>query len=196
MKPLPLLIALAVLAILAGLVFYTEENPPASDDAKTPIVEVEEESIQKLTVTRPDKDPIVLERGEDDEWNFGAPSAVPADQSAVNSLVSSMASMKSDRVVEENVINWAPYGLTGQGTVQVEAEVEGDKTYRVIFGSQTPAGANIYARLDGDPRLFTVFQFVKNGFEKEVFDLRDKRLTEGSRRQDLAPRAEDIRGIE
>ena len=46
----------------------------------------------------------------------------------------------------------------------------------MIFGSKTPAGANIYARLEGDPRLFTVYQFVKNGFEKEVFDLRDKRL--------------------
>ena len=176
MKPLPLLIALAVLAILGGLVFYTEENPPASDDAKTPIVEVKQDSIQKLTVTRPQKDPIVLERGEDNKWNFGGSLTVPADQSAVKSLISSMASMKSDRVVEENIINWAPFGLTGQGTVQVDAEVDGDKTYRVIFGSQTPAGANIYARLDGDPRLFTVYQFVKNGFEKEVFDLRDKRL--------------------
>ena len=176
MKPLPLLIALAVLVILGGLVFYTEENPPASDDDKTPIVDLAQDSIQKVTVTRPGKDPIVVERGEDDKWNFAAPSTVPADQSSVNSWISSLASMKSDRVVEENIINWAPFGLTGQGTVQVEAEVEQGKTYRVIFGSQTPAGANIYARLDGDPRLFTVFQHVKNGFEKEVFDLRDKRL--------------------
>ena len=176
MKPLPLLIALAVLVILGGLVFYTEENPPASGDDKTPIVDLAQDSIQKVTVTRPGKDPIVVERGEDDKWNFAAPSTVPADQSSVNSWISSLASMKSDRVVEENIINWAPFGLTGQGTVQVEAEVEQGKTYRVIFGGQTPAGANIYARLDGDPRLFTVFQHVKNGFEKEVFDLRDKRL--------------------
>ncbi len=179
MKPMPLLIAVGVLAILGGLVYYTEENPPSSGDDKTPIVDVEEDSIQKVIVTRPDKDPIVLERGEDDKWNFGAPLTAPADQFSINSMVSSLASMNSDRVVEENVINWAPYGLTGQGTAQVEAVVEeGEdaKTYRVIFGSDTPTGSGVYARLEGDTRLFTVYSYVKTTFEKEVFDLRDKKL--------------------
>ena len=176
---MPLLIAVGVLAILGGLVYYTEENPPASDDDKTPIVDVEQDSIQKVIVTRPDKDPIELQRGEDDKWTFGAPLTAPADQFSVNSMVSSLASMNSDRVVEENVINWAPYGLTGQGTAQVEAVVEegeDDKTYRVIFGSNTPTGSGVYARLEGDPRLFTVYSYVKTTFEKEVFDLRDKKL--------------------
>ena len=180
MKPVTLLIALGVLVILGGFVYYTEENPPASDDDKTPIVDVEENSIQRVTVTQPDKDPIVVQRGEDDEWNFGGSLTIPVDQSSVNSIVSSLSSMDSDRVVEENIINWAPYGLTGQGTIQVEAEVkaeaEDDKTYRVIFGSDTPTGSGVYARLDGDPRLFTVYSYVKSGFEKEVFDLRDKKL--------------------
>ncbi len=176
MKPMPLMIALGVLVILGGLVYYTEENPPASGDEKTPIVDVEEDSIQKVIVTRPDKDPIELQRGEDDEWAFGEPLTIPADQFSVNSMVSSLASMDSDRVVEENVVNWEPYGLTGQGTLQVEAEVENDKTYRVIFGSDTPTGSGVYARLEGDPRLFTAYSYVKTGFEKEPFDLRDKRL--------------------
>ena len=177
---MPLMIALGVLVILGGFVYYTEENPPASDDDKTPIVDVEQDSIQKIIVTRLDKDPIELQRGEDDKWTFGEPLTIPADEFSVNSMVSSLASMDSDRVVEENVINWTPYGLTGGGTVQVEAEVkaeaEDDKTYRVIFGSDTPTGSGVYARLDGDPRLFTVYSYVKSGFEKEVFDLRDKKL--------------------
>ena len=179
MKPMPLMIALGVLVILGGLVYYTEENPPSSGDEKTPIVDVEQDSIQKVIVTRPDKDPIELQRGEDDEWTFGEPLTIPADQSSVNSMVSSLASMDSDRVVEENVVNWEPYGLTGQGTAQVEAVVEegeDEKTYRVIFGSDTPTGSGVYARLEGDPRLFTVYSYVKSGFEKEPFDLRDKRL--------------------
>ena len=179
MKPMPLMIALGVLVILGGLVYYTEENPPSFGDDKTPIVDVEQDSIQKVIVTRPDKDPIELRRGEDDEWTFGEPLMIPADQSSVNSMVSSLASMDSDRVVEENVVNWEPYGLTGQGTAQVEAVVEegeDEKTYRVIFGSDTPTGSGVYARLEGDPRLFTVYSYVKSGFEKESFDLRDKRL--------------------
>ena len=176
---MPLMIAFGVLVILGGLVYYTEKNPPASGDDKTPIVDIEEDSIQKVIVTRPDKDPIELQRGEDDEWAFSEPLVIPADQFSVNSIVTSLASMDSDRVVEENVVNWEPYGLTGQGTAQVEAVVEegeDDKTYRVIFGSDTPTGSGVYARLDGDPRLFTVYSYIKTTFEKEVFDLRDKKL--------------------
>jgi hypothetical protein len=46
----------------------------------------------------------------------------------------------------------------------------------VLFGSETPTGSSRYARLEGDPRLFTVFSYVKSSFDKTVFDLRDKKL--------------------
>ena len=44
------------------------------------------------------------------------------------------------------------------------------------FGRDTPTGSGVFARLEGDPRLFTVYSYNKTSFEKSVFDLRDKRL--------------------
>ena len=46
----------------------------------------------------------------------------------------------------------------------------------VHFGRDTPTGSGVFARLEGDPRLFTVYRYNKTSFEKSVFDLRDKRL--------------------
>ena len=195
MKLVKLLIAVGILAVLGTLVWYTEKNPPETGEPKPEIVSVEEDDIVRVTISRPDKDPITLQRGEDGEWQFGEPYTFPVGESPVNTMISNLASMNADRLVDEQVRNWAPYGLNGTGTLEVsavvkpervgedeEGEKEGEeeevepKTYRVVFGNDTPTGGGVYARLEGESRLFTVFSYVKNGFDKEIFDLRDKKL--------------------
>ena len=194
-KPAPLIIAFGILAVLVALVWYTEENPPETGEQKPEIISVEEDDIVRVTISRPRKDTITLQRGEDGEWHFGEPYTFPVGESPVNTMISNLASMNADRLVDEQVRNWAPYGLDGAGELEVSAVVkqeqpgddkEGEKeaeeeeaaqkTYRVIFGNDTPTGGGVYARLEGESRLFTVFSYVKGGFEKEIFDLRDKKL--------------------
>ncbi len=193
-KPAPLIIAFGILAVLGALVWYTEENPPETGEPKPEIISVDEDDIVRVTISRPRKDTITLQRGEDGEWQFGEPYTFPVGESPVNTMISNLASMNADRLVDEHVRNWAPYGLNGAGELEVSAVVkkeqpgddkEGEKeaeeeaaqkTYRVIFGNDTPTGGGVYARLEGESRLFTVFSYVKSGFEKEIFDLRDKKL--------------------
>jgi hypothetical protein len=43
-------------------------------------------------------------------------------------------------------------------------------------GDETPTGAGSYARIDGDPRVFTLASYTKSGIDKSASDLRDKRL--------------------
>ncbi len=50
------------------------------------------------------------------------------------------------------------------------------KTSKLLIGDNTPAGSAVYAKLDGDPRLFTMAVYSKTAFDKEPKDLRDKRL--------------------
>ena len=177
MKPTPLLIALGIFIILGGFVYYTSENPPEPEDSRQPILRVEEDKIRRITISRPEHDTITLERSDDDGWVFGKPpTAMRADDSAAGLMAVNLAELSADRVVEENISDWAPFGLNESGTVQVALEVDDGDDYTVVFGNDTPTGSGVYARLEGDPRLFTVFSYVKSGFEKEVFDLRDKNL--------------------
>ena len=179
MKPTPLLIAVGIFVILAGFVYYTAENPPKVEDDRQPILRADEDKIRRITISRPEHDTITLERGErdDGEWVFGEPLAeLRADESAASLMATNLSELSADRVVEENVTDWTPYGLQGAGAVQVALEVDDGDDYTVVFGNDTPTGSGVYARLEGDPRLFTVFSYVKSGFEKEIFDLRDKKL--------------------
>ncbi len=175
MKPTPLLIALGIFIILGGFVYYTSENPPEPEDSREPILRVEEDKIRRITISRPEHDTITLERS-DDEWVFAEPLTVRADDSAAGLMATNLSELSADRVVEENITEWAPFGLQDAGKVQVALEADGGESHTVIFGNDTPTGSGVYARLEGDPRLFTVFSYVKSGFEKEVFDLRDKNL--------------------
>jgi Domain of unknown function (DUF4340) len=175
MNPKTLLIAVGILAVLGGAVYYTKENPPPGDDAKTKILAVDKDQVQELTVSRPGKDPITVERGEDGKWKFGAPLTIPADSNSVGYMAETAASLEADRVVEDKVADWKPYGLD-EPSLTLEVKLKDGKTHRVLFGRETPTGSALFARLDEDPRLFTVESFAKTGFDKQVFDLRDKKL--------------------
>ena len=179
MKTTPLLIALGIFVILAGFVYYTAKNPPTVEDNREPILRADQDKIRGITISRFEHDTITLERGdgEEGEWFFGEPlGELRADESAAGLMATNLAELSADRIVEENVTDWTPYGLEGAGTVQVALEVDDGDDYTVVFGNDTPTGSGVFARLEGDPRLFTVFSYVKSGFEKEVFDLRDKKL--------------------
>lgn len=175
MNPKSLLIAVGILAILGGAVYYTKENPPPTGDEKPKIVSVEADQIQEITVSRPGADTISVQRGEDGEWKFAPPLTIPASSSSIGFMADSAASLEADRVVEENITEWAPFGLSDP-SLTVEIKLKDGTTKRVLYGKETPTGSALYARLDGDPRLFTVYSYSKTAFEKSVFDLRDKKL--------------------
>ena len=174
MKPKPLLIAVALLAVLGGAVWYTRENPPPADDAAPKIIDLEEDSIREVTLRRAGEDPVTVVRGEDDKWEFGGGLEIAADDSSIGLMVSSLASLNADRMVSESVVDWAPYELD-EPDLAVSYKLE-DGGGELRFGRDTPTGSGVFARLEGDPRLFTVYSYNKTSFEKSVFDLRDKRL--------------------
>lgn len=175
MNPKSLLIAVGILAILGGAVYYTKENPPSSEDDNPKIVSVDKEKVQELTISRSGHDPLTVQRGEDKKWKFGPPLTIPADSNSVGFMADSAASLEAERIVEENNTDWKPYGLD-EPSLTLDVKVDGGESHRVMFGRETPTGSALYARLDGDPRLFTVSSYSKTNFEKEIFDLRDKKL--------------------
>ncbi len=174
MRANPLLVAVVVLALLGGAVWYTRENPPPDEDAAPKVVDVEEDAIQGITLRKRGEDPVELVRGEDGEWEFGGNLGIPAADSPIGTLVSSLASLNAERLVSEAVVDWEPYELDDpELAVSFELEEGGGE---LLFGRDTPTGSGVFARLRDDPRLFTVYSYNKTSFDKSVFDLRDKHL--------------------
>jgi len=71
-----------------------------------------------------------------------------------------------------------------------------NKTQKLMLGDDTPAGNGIYAKLDGDPRVFTIPKYDETSIDKSANDLRDKRLltvdSEKISRVDLTSKKQEI----
>jgi Domain of unknown function (DUF4340) len=174
-----LLVAVVLLAALAGGLYYSNKQkaaeaakPPA--DAPPKIISLSEAEVTKLVLKRRGAPDTVVERPSG-RWQITAPMPYPADQDAVNQLVTASANITSDRVVEDKASNLSPYGLDSPND-EVDITSKGGKISKLRIGDDTPTNSGSYAMLEGDPRVFTVASYVKTGIDKPLNDLRDKRL--------------------
>ena len=179
MKPRGLLIAVVVLAALAGAVYWSEKHKPADEtkpaaDAGPKIVAVSNDQIRQIEIKRKDGENTVL-RKNNGTWEMTSPQTLRVDQDAANSLASSLNSLSADRLVEEKSGDLAQYGLAAPATEVIVTQTNG-KTVDLQFGDEVPTGSGYFAKLGGDPRIFSVASFNKTSLDKNAKDLRDKRL--------------------
>jgi hypothetical protein len=178
MKSGGLLTALCVLVVLSGFVWWTGKHPSQPAASKTPaapkLISVDPKQIEGIVLLKPGSDSIELVKLAD-SWNIAKPSPMPADQDAVSMLTGSLATLTADRLIDEHPASLNEFGLTTP-PLELDVNLKGGKTTKLLIGSDTPAGTGTYAKLDGDPKVYTLPSSTKAGFDKTVNDLRDKRL--------------------
>jgi hypothetical protein len=127
-----------------------------------------------VKIVKGDSAPTVVSKVSD-KWALTGPKPLPADQEAVNSMITALSSLNADRVVEEKPDNLAAWGLT-KPKEQVTITKKDGKTVTLDIGDDSPVGSGVFAKLEGDPRVFVVPSYSKTNFDKTAQDLRDKRL--------------------
>jgi len=180
MKLRGLIVAAIILAGLSGTLYWSNHHKPAdtteaSANVAPKILAVKETDISKFDLKKNGAEQVGGERNSAGQWHITAPTPLPADQSAVSSLLGTFSSLNSERLVEEKAGNLAPYGLDTP-KLEVDLTEKDNKTQKLLLGDATPAGNGMYAKLDGDPRIFTIPSFDKTSIDKSANDLRDKRL--------------------
>jgi hypothetical protein len=175
-----LTVAAALLAVLAGLLWWSnrekaKEAAAPPKDASPKILSLTEGDVQKVELKKRASDDTVVERNKSGKWAIVSPKPYGADQDAVTSLVSSAATVNSDRLVDEKPTDIKQYGLDSP-SLEVDVTQKNGKTSKLLLGDDAPGGSSTYAKLDSDPRVFTVASFTKTGLDKTTKDLRDKRL--------------------
>jgi hypothetical protein len=178
MKPKGLLIGVALLAVLSGLVWWS--NKKEASASKTPattetkILTIPEDQIQGIKIKHANGDIIDLRR-DTGKWRILQPKELAADPDAASSLVTALTSVSADKTIEDKATDISPYGLN-HPTLDVTVTKKDNSTSEILIGDDTPNNSGSYAKLPNDPRVFTVFSFVKTSLDKGVNDLRDKRL--------------------
>jgi hypothetical protein len=181
MKQSGLLIAAVVLAALTGVLYWSNRHPASGNTAKasvdTPpkILSLNQDDISKIAIKKKGGEELVLAKGNGGKWQISAPKSFGADQEAVSTLLSSVSSLSSDRLVEEKAADIAQYGLS-QPLLELDITTKDAKEQKLLLGDDTPAGSAVFAKLEGDPRVFTIANYNKTSIDKTTNDLRDKRL--------------------
>jgi hypothetical protein len=178
MKPKGLLIAVALLAVLGGLIWWSNKKQLAASKApsttETKILTIPEDQIQEIKIQHANGDIVDLRR-DSGKWRIVQPKQLAADPDTSSSLVSSLTSVTADKTIEDKATDISPYGLN-HPTLDVTVSKKDGGTNELLIGDDTPNASGSYAKLPNDPRVFTVLSFVKTGLDKSLNDLRDKRL--------------------
>jgi hypothetical protein len=174
-----LLIAAVLLAALSGLVWWAKRHPKSTESTSTSptnpnVVNIPDSSVQSIDLQKKGGPQVTLQL-QNGKWAITAPEPFTADQDAAKSIASSLSPVASDGVVEDKPANLSKYGLTSP-SLTVTIHQKGGKSNQLFFGDDVPAGSDVYARLNGDPKVYALSTSVKNSFDKTVNDLRDKRL--------------------
>jgi len=180
MKSTGLLIAAAVLAALTGILYWSDHHKAADTtatpvDAAPKILTLRDSDLSKIEIKKKGAEEVALAKNDAGKWQITGPAPLAADQDAVATMVSTLSSVNSERVVEDKASDLKQYGLTDPA-LEVDIALKDGKSQKLLLGDDTPAGNAVFAATTGDPRVFTIASYTKTSVDKSPNDLRDKRL--------------------
>ena len=119
MKPVRLIIAVALLAVVGGALWWSNRDEKAKEgkpaaDAPPFVVSIKPDDVKQLEIKRQGHDPITVVFNDKGKWDITAPKAYPADATAVAALTSGVFELPSERVIDPNVTDLAAHGLHHQ----------------------------------------------------------------------------------
>jgi hypothetical protein len=168
-------ILLLVLLGLLGYIYFVDMKKPAADlvEQKQKVFTVEPDKIEEIDVKAASGGRTVLKKAGG-AWSIAEPVTAKADEGEVTGLVTNLASLEIQRVVDENPADLAQFGLATPH-VEVAFKKSGAPAgERLLLGDKNATGGEIYAKLAAARRVFLVSSFLESTFDKGTFALRDK----------------------
>ena len=170
--------ALVLLIVALGfggyLYFIDAERPVGEDTAKKKVFSYEPAKINQLQVKSSSGEVTALRKDAAGAWTITAPGQAPADRNGLSDIVTSLATLEEDRVVDDNASDLKTYGLAPP-RVDVTFHVDGEKEpKRLLVGDKNPSGNGLYAKLENGNRVFLISNSLEATIDKSSFDLRDK----------------------
>lgn len=170
-----------VAALVLGGVYFldvrSEKKEAARDEEARILFPDIPDTLTRLTIERTDGT-VVLEKPSDGEkekaWMVTAPVRTKADGFAVNRVTSLLPHLKYTRVVRESVDDLGSFGLADPALVITWAGDDAEGSLSI--GEESPIEKDFYARTGDQPRVVLLPAHNKEVLDKDLYDLRDKRL--------------------
>ena len=151
MKAGGLFTAIGVLAVLGGLVWWSNKHPSTDAKSNTPaapkLISVDAKQIDDIRIVKSGSEPIELAKLAD-SWEIAKPMPMHADQDAVNMMTSTLSTLNADRLIDEHPADLNEFGLTNPA-VEVDFTLKGGKTAEAS-DRQRYAGRHRHLRQAGE----------------------------------------------
>jgi hypothetical protein len=170
------IVFLIAAALFAFVYFYEIRGGPAreqaEEEAKRLFAGLEDEAVEWIALTTRDGSEARVERREDG-WELAEPLVFPADEFTVDGMASALAQLSSEAVLDDP----QPPGVYGLDADEREVRfgAAGEK-FALRTGDKTPVGGNAYASVGGSDAVYIVQSYRINALQKDLDDLRDKRI--------------------
>jgi hypothetical protein len=169
---------LAVALAIGAYAYFVESKRDVSDTTATKhdkVFSFDSSKIEQVQIKAAGGDLTTLKKNGT-EWQIIAPETMEADQDAVSTIVTALSSLESTKTVDENPSAIKQFDLDPP-RASVSVRLAGETTdHRLQLGTKTPTGADLYARVEGQPKVFLVGASVDDQLNRSTFDLREKRL--------------------
>lgn len=162
-----------ILIALGGYLYFVESKRTPGDEgpAKEKVFAVESDKIEEISITAESGEQTTLRR-TGTEWQIVAPVQARPDTAEVSGITTNLSTLEIQSVVDEKPADLKEYGLADP-RVLVTFKT-GGQSHTLQIGQKTPPGSDLYAKRDGDPKVFLIPSYLESTFNRKPFDLRDK----------------------
>ena len=173
---LGLLALLVVAAAVGGIAFWTQKDEAAKTEAKEKsekLFDFDKAHARSLRLEKDGK--LVAALAKDEKgWKLDQPIKAEADDSAVDSLLSSMSSLKQKKDLADEK-DLKAYGLDAP-RLAVMVKLDDGKEQGLLLGVDNSFDNTLYVKKSGDATVRIVDGYNKNTFDKSLLDLRNKKV--------------------
>lgn len=176
-RVLTLVILAGVLAAAVASYFIVKAIPPKVSDStgreRVEIDRFEVEKVQKMVLESDERTLTLVKK--DGSWKLDVPYDVDLDQSKIEDIAYSFASMYAESLVEEKAADLATYGLA-KPAQKATATLTDGTTRTYLLGSKTPTGNTYYLMKPDSQAVYAVWMNHGSNFSATVTDLRWRKM--------------------
>ena len=170
------LILLLAAAVFGVVVYFLEirEGKPRDEtttETKKPAFTFTRSDVAAITVIRAGQSVTIDDH--DGKWVISQPVNALADESTIDSLVSSLTSARIERVLPAEPEKMRDFGLE-EPRVIVEVKLKSGEEHRLRVGEKDFSELSVYALLDEAPDVAILGSSVLTSSDKSLDDLRDR----------------------
>ena len=150
------IILVVTLLMVSGYVFFVQIGTPTDSEEEPPwFYSADMSDMARISITSQEEE-ITFYLADDQRWHIESEDGLPVGLDRWGGVTLLLSGPKSRRLIDDNPVDLAPYGLDAPNT-RFEVELKDGRLIPVIIGLETPNSVGHYAQIEGYPHVYTVY---------------------------------------